>query len=169
MSTLARFADLSRDISRGPRSARSVHAIRLRTARQRTPPEVIISCRGKNYERFVASRDKVKGSMASKDDLWRRLARSDRLREAANKEGHVAFLKQGVKQGFADWNAWREDDLEDVDLRGRNSGGADLTGANFYEADLRRANLSGANLLRAERSGANLAGANLGKPDLRRA
>jgi hypothetical protein len=63
--------------------------------------------------------------MANKDhgDVRARLRRSRRLEDAANKEGHVAFLKRGVKHGLADWNALREDDLEDADLRGADLGG----------------------------------------------
>jgi hypothetical protein len=83
-------------------------------------------------------------------------------------EEHVKRLKQGV----ADWNAWRDSpkvdrrdaDLHDADLRGVN-----LRGVNLRDADLINANLSGANLNNADLSDASLRDANLSRANLSRA
>ena len=70
----------------------------------------------------------------------------------ANKD-HVKLLKQGV----ADWNAWREKNpIIRPDLRW-----ATLSAANLSAATLVEANLLGANLSEADLTGANLVGANL--------
>jgi uncharacterized protein YjbI with pentapeptide repeats len=101
----------------------------------------------------------------------------------ANEE-HVERLKQGV----AEWNAWRnegdykEDLLEAranlgtlkrvhpvrlrVDLTGANLSDANLVYANLNRVDLCGANLTGAALIDAIMRGANLSGANLSRAGL---
>ncbi len=93
-----------------------------------------------------------------------------------------------IKQGVAEWNAWRCDNrvinlntypsrnLRDADLSGADLSNADLTGANLIDADLSDAFLSQANMSDAYLTGANLTGArvydanmskaNLGHADL---
>jgi uncharacterized protein YjbI with pentapeptide repeats len=88
----------------------------------------------------------------------------------ANEE-HVKRLKQGV----AEWNAWREGkdlsdiNLSDAHLRGANLIGANLGGANLGGSQLSRANLNRANLNGANLSDARLSGADLSRADLSRA
>lgn len=89
----------------------------------------------------------------------------------ANEE-HVKRLKQGV----ADWNAWREREQVAVDLSGlelpdSNLSGVDLTGTDLTRVDLSGADLTGANLsgvalqrailILADLTCANLTGAEL--------
>src|SRR5258707_9051808 len=101
-------------------------------------------------EKFL-SRPEIRYKESMADKFLRAARRSRRLSDAANKEGHVAFLKQGL----ADWNAWHEDDLDDADLRGADLSGADLRGANLEEVDLRGANLEGADLGKVDLGEAN--------------
>ena len=87
----------------------------------------------------------------------------------ANPE-HLGILKKGVEV----WNKWRkENEVEDVHLRGANLSGANLSRASLSRASLSRASLCDANLNRADLSraylssaklnGANFGGANLDK------
>jgi uncharacterized protein YjbI with pentapeptide repeats len=74
-------------------------------------------------------------------------------------------------QGVPEWNLWRRENPERIDLAGANLRGADLTGAFLTRANLGRVDLAGANLGRAFLTGAfltgaNLRGANLGRVDL---
>jgi hypothetical protein len=88
-------------------------------------------------------------------------------------DDHIAKLKEGV----ADWNAWREKnpnvrpDLSGADLRGLNLMRANLMGANLQGAELITAilcwaKLCAANLRTANLSGAVLTGADLADADL---
>jgi uncharacterized protein YjbI with pentapeptide repeats len=85
-------------------------------------------------------------------------------------EKQVALLRQGVAQ----WNAWRQQNRILINLAGSNLRGADLSEADLSGADLSRADLSGADLRRSDLSGAdlsratlwwtNLSGTDLGRP-----
>jgi TIR domain/Pentapeptide repeats (8 copies) len=97
-------------------------------------------------------------------------------------EKQVALLRQGVAQ----WNAWRQQNrilinLAGSNLRGADLSEADLSGADLVEADLSRADLTrvklgaavlrwadldAANLSRADLTGTNLGGAFLGGANL---
>jgi uncharacterized protein YjbI with pentapeptide repeats len=80
----------------------------------------------------------------------------------ANEE-HVERLRQGV----AEWNAWREEDVSLVpDLSDANLRGIDLHRANLFRADLRNANLSVTNLSGAKLSGSLLSGGDLSGANL---
>jgi TIR domain/Pentapeptide repeats (8 copies) len=89
-----------------------------------------------------------------------------------------------LKQGVAEWNAWRKAnpgagvdlisanlrhanlfraDLSGANLRYANLVAADLRGANLRDANLSHANLRGAYLISAYLSGVNLSGAALGE------
>lgn len=87
----------------------------------------------------------------------------------ANPE-HVERLKQGV----ADWNAWKKQnrgwpDLSGADLSGIYLDGVDLAGADLSGANLSGADLSGANLGAAYLMDANLSSSDLNFADLRSA
>jgi uncharacterized protein YjbI with pentapeptide repeats len=78
-------------------------------------------------------------------------------------DAHVALIKQGV----ADWNAWRLKNPDTrTDLSEANLGRADLTEANLSDANLYAVDLNGAELCFADLTGANLSGADLSAADL---
>jgi uncharacterized protein YjbI with pentapeptide repeats len=73
-----------------------------------------------------------------------------------------------LKQGVANWNAWRREGPSEPDLSGAKLSGADLHGANLRCTYLDRADLIDADLGRANLESANLSGANLCAAKLRR-
>lgn len=74
-------------------------------------------------------------------------------------DDHVALLRQGA----AEWNAWRAEHDEAPDLSGAGLRGPDLTSFDLSRANLRGADLRGTNLGNADLLGVHLDGANLFK------
>jgi len=76
-----------------------------------------------------------------------------------------------LKRDVEEWNQWRKENFEEVDLSGAdlyqvNVRGANLSYADLRDANLRDANLTEANLTEADLSYADLKSSNLVKADL---
>src|SRR5258708_28991793 len=79
-------------------------------------------------------------------------------------------MGEGVRQGSVVWNAWREQQSEQVfDLSGADLGGADLSFAKLRHADLNRTNLRSTTLSAADLRDTDLRYADLSDADLRAA
>ena len=74
-------------------------------------------------------------------------------------DGHLAVLRRGA----VEWNTWRAQHVEALDLSRAGLRGLDLASFDLSRADLRGADLRGANCSGANLAGARLEGANLFK------